>query len=110
MGTLKSNLTPQVAGIELRGSYIPFYMTRQTIGHTMQISVELPEDLEQSFKIVPETERQRFVIRAIRGQLHEDKLNRPDSSLNDVAQIISQRAEKRGLTEEKLQKLLRDVH
>ena len=76
----------------------------------MQISVELPEDLEKSFKIVPEAERQRFVIRAIRGQLHEDELNRPGSDLNDVAQIISQRAEQRGLTEEKLQKLLSDAH
>ncbi|MGB1109986.1 MAG: hypothetical protein ACPG4N_06505, partial [Gammaproteobacteria bacterium] len=75
----------------------------------MQISVELPVDLEQSFRSLPETERQRFLIRAIRGQLHEDELTRAGNDLNDVARIISQRAEKRGLTDEKLQELLADA-
>lgn len=42
----------------------------------MQISVQIPIDLENELERVPEPERQHFLIRAIRGQLHQDKLER----------------------------------
>ena len=84
-------------------------MNLQTIGFNMQISVEIPSDLEKELEQVPEPDRQHFLIRAIRGQLHQDQLNNPQNTLNDVARIISERAKQRGLTEEKLEQMLTDA-
>lgn len=74
----------------------------------MQISIDLPSDLEKVFQQVPAAERKHFIVRAIRGQLHQDQLNNPKNTLNDIAKIISQRARKRGLDEAKLDNLLAD--
>ncbi len=70
---------------------------QQTISRPMKLSIEIPDALGRQLQALPN--RDSFVITAIKHELLGDPLDQC-TSLNEVADIISRRAEERGLTEE----------